>query len=96
MIVEPALMHKKKRAVRGKGWGMDLLKAGSKALRPIATDYLHKKLAATNNPLAQQVGTFALNLANQEAEKRGFGVHKKKRGRPRRGGALLPAGAYHA
>ena len=92
MIVEPVERGRKLKSVKGKGWGMDLLKAGSKALRPIATDYLHKKLAATNNPLAQQVGTFALNLANQEAEKRGFGVHKKKRGRPRKGGALIAAG----
>jgi hypothetical protein len=84
-IVEPALMKK-----RGKGMFGDLMKAGSKALRPVATDFLRSKLADRGGILGA-VGNVGLDLANQFAESKGYGV-KKRRGRPRKGGALIAAG----
>jgi hypothetical protein len=79
-------------ALHGKGWGMDLLKGASKALRPVATDFLKNQLAQRGGPISNALGNAGLNLLNAEAEKRGFGVHRKKRGRPRKGGALIASG----
>lgn len=90
-IVEPVAMGRKLKSVKGKGWGMDLLKAGSKALRPVATDYLRNKLANQGGILGT-VGNVALDLANQLAESKGYGVKKRRVGRPKKGGALIAAG----
>jgi hypothetical protein len=89
-LVEPV---ERGRKLKGAGWGMDLLKAGSKALRPVATNFLQEKLANRGGILGT-LGNVGLNLANDVAEKHGFGIHKKKRGRPRKhhGGALIAAG----
>jgi hypothetical protein len=73
----------------GKGWGMDLFKGASKALRPVATDFLRSKLPQSG--VMGALGNVALDLANQQAEKHGYGV-RRKRGRPRKGGALIAAG----
>ena len=77
--------------LKGRGWGMDLLKGASKALRPVATDFLKNQLAQRGGPISNAIGNVGLNLLNSEAEKRGFGVHKKRRAK-RRGGALVAAG----
>jgi len=88
-IIEPVELGRK---LKGAGW-MDIAKSVSKAVRPVATNFLQEKLANRGGILGS-LGNVALNLANQEAEKRGFGVHKRSRGRPRKhhGGALIAAG----
>jgi hypothetical protein len=89
-LIEPA-MHKK---TRGKGMFGDLLKGASKALRPVATNLLQSQLAARGGPLTQALGGVALQALNNAAESHGYGLHKKRRGRPRKhmGGALIAAG----
>jgi len=90
-LVEPVARGRKLRSVKGKGMFGDILKAGSKALRPVATDFLKSKLADRGGILGA-VGNAGLDLANQLAEKHGYGV-KKRRGRPsKKGGALIAAG----
>ena len=90
-IVEPVAMGRKLKSVRGKGMFGDLMKAGSKALRPVATDFLRSKLADRGGILGA-VGNVGLDLANQFAESKGYGA-KKRRGRPsKKGGALIAAG----
>jgi hypothetical protein len=89
-IVEPVAMGRKLKSVKGKGMFGDLMKAGSKALRPVATDFLRSKLADRGGILGA-VGNVGLDLANQFAESKGYGA-KKRRGRPRKGGALIAAG----
>lgn len=86
-LVEPVAMGRK---LKGKGWGMDLLKAGSKALRAPATEFLRSKLAS-QHPILGALGNVALDAGNAFAESKGFGV-KKRRGRPKKGGALIAAG----
>jgi len=78
--------------IHGAGWGMDLLKGASKALRPVATNYLQNQLANRGGILGE-IGKVGLNLANEQAEKHGFGV-KRRPGRPRKhhGGALIASG----
>jgi hypothetical protein len=93
MIVEPVARGKKLRSVKGKGWGMDLLKGASKALRPVATNLIQSQLAARGGPLTNALGGVALQALNNAAESHGYGLHKKKRGRPsKKGGALIAAG----
>lgn len=88
-IIEPAMMHRK---TKGKGMFGDLMKVGSKALRPVATDFLRSKLAS-QHPIIGALGNVALDAGNQFAASHGYGVHKKKRGRPsKKGGALIAAG----
>lgn len=91
-LAEPVAHGRKLKSIRGTGWGMDLLKGASKALRPVATNFIQEKLA-NRGGIVGQLGNVALNLANQEAEKRGFGV-KRRVGRPRKhkGGALIASG----
>lgn len=90
-LVEPVAMGRKLKSVKGKGWGMDLLKAGSKALRPVATDFLRSKLAS-QHPILGALGNVALDAGNAFAESKGFGVKKRRVGRPKKGGALIAAG----
>jgi hypothetical protein len=86
-IIEPAMLKK----TRGKGMFGDIMKASSKALRPVATNFLRSKLADRGGILGA-VGNVGLDLANQFAESKGYGV-KKRRGRPpKKGGALIAAG----
>jgi len=87
----PKSTKKTTKRIRGAGW-MDIAKGVSKALRPVATNFIQDKLA-NRGGIVGQLGNVALNLANQEAEKRGFGV-KRRVGRPRKhhGGALIASG----
>jgi hypothetical protein len=91
-VGRPKATKKTTKKIHGAGWGMDLLKGASKALRPVATNFIQEKLA-NRGGIVGQLGNVALNLANQEAEKRGFGV-KRRVGRPRKhhGGALIASG----
>jgi len=90
-LIEPAMMHKRK--VRGKGMFGDLLKGASKALRPVATNLIQSQLAARGGPLTNALGGVALQALNNAAESHGYGLHKKRRGRPsKKGGALIAAG----
>ena len=92
-VVEPVEMGQH---LHGEGF-FDTLKSVAKpvsrAVRPLATNFLQQQLAKSNSPLLQTVGNFGLDLANKQAEKHGYGVHKR-RGRPRKhhGKALFPAG----
>jgi hypothetical protein len=85
-IIEPALMKK-----RGKGMFGDIMKASSKALRPVATDFLRSKLA-NQGGIMGALGNAGLDLANQFAESKGYGVKKRGRPRSKKGGALIAAG----
>jgi hypothetical protein len=79
-----------------KGTGFfDTLKSVAKTvsphLRKIATPMARTALSSMG-PMGQTLGNLALDVANEQAEARGYGL--KKRGRPRkRGSALYPAGS---
>jgi len=94
-VVEPVMMGQ---PLHGSGF-FDTLKSVAKpvsrALRPVATNFLQQQLAKSSSPLLQTVGNLGLDLANKQAEKHGYGVHKR-RGRPRKhhGKALYPAGPH--
>jgi hypothetical protein len=93
-MVEPVARGRKLHT-RGKGWGMDLLKGVSKTLRPVATNLIQSQLAQRGGPLTNALGNVALQALNQTAESHGYGLHKKRRGRPPKkhhGGALIAAG----
>jgi hypothetical protein len=97
-IIEPEVLGLPVDRRRGRGFfdtlkkaaSSDAAKAISRSLRPMATDYLRSKLPTEG--ILGTLGHTALDFANKEAEKRGYGVHKKRRGRPRKGGALIAAG----
>jgi hypothetical protein len=94
-IVEPVMLGQ---PLHGAGF-FDSLKSiakpVSKTLRPVATNFLQQQLAKSGNPLLQAVGNVGLDLANQTAEAHGYGLRKKKAGRPRKKGrALYPAGSH--
>jgi hypothetical protein len=97
-IVEPVERGRKLKSVRGKGFfdslkkvaSSDVAKGLSKSLRPMATDFLRSKLP--QGGVMGTLGNLALDEANKYAEAKGYGVKKRGRGRPRRGGALIAAG----
>jgi hypothetical protein len=66
----------------------DVAKSLSKSLRPMATDYLRSKLP--QGGVMGALGNLAIDEASKLAERHGYGV--RRRGRPRRGGALIAAG----
>jgi hypothetical protein len=68
----------------------DVAKSLSKSLRPMATDYLRSKLP--QGGVMGALGNLAIDEASKLAERHGYGVKHKKRGRPRKGGALIAAG----
>jgi len=68
----------------------NVAKSISKSLRPMATDYLRSKLP--QDGVLGALGNLALDESNKLAERHGYGVHHRKRGRPRKGGALIAAG----
>ena len=93
-IVEPVEVgHHLK---HGKGFFDSLKKAASsnvaksisKSLRPVATDFIRSKLP--QDGVLGALGNLALDESNKLAERHGYGV--RRRGRPRRGGALIAAG----
>lgn len=94
-LVEPVEVgHYKK----GKGFFDSIKKAASsnvaksisKSLRPMATEYLRSALPQEG--VLGALGNLALSESNKLAERHGYGLHHKKRGRPRKGGALIAAG----
>ena len=90
-IVEPVEMGM---PLHGEGF-FDSLKSVAKMasphLRKIATPMARSALSSMG-PMGQTLGNLALDVANEQAEARGYGL--KKRGRPRkRGSALYPAGS---
>jgi hypothetical protein len=97
-IIEPEVLGLPVDRRRGRGFfdtlkkaaSSDAAKAISRSLRPMATDYLRSKLPSEG--ILGTLGHTALDFTNKELEKRGYGVHKKRRGRPRKGGALIAAG----
>lgn len=97
-LVEPVELGRKLKSVRGKGFFDNLKKAASsnvakslsKSLRPIATDYIRSKLPQEG--ILGELSNLAVNEANRYAESKGYGVKKRRVGRPRKGGALIAAG----
>jgi len=98
-LVEPVEVGHHLKHKRGKGFfdslkkaaSSDVAKSISKSLRPMATDYLRSKLP--QGGVMGALGNLALNEASNLAERHGYGVkHHKKRGRPKKGGALIAAG----
>jgi hypothetical protein len=93
-MVEP-VAHGRKLHTRGKGMFGNVLKGVSRAVRPVATNAL-KNLASKNlGPIGSQLAHSLIDVADQQAlAAHGYGLHKKKRGRPRKhhGGALIAAG----
>lgn len=81
---------------RGSGFFDSLKKAASsnvaksisQSLRPMATDYLRSKLP--QDGVLGALGNLALDESNKLAERHGYGV--RRRGRPRKGGALIASG----
>ena len=67
----------------------NVAKSISKSLRPIATDFIRSKMP--QDGVLGALGNLALEQGNALAERHGYGI-KKRRGRPRKGGALIAAG----
>ena len=97
-IVEPVERGRKLKSVRGKGFfdnlkkvaSSDVAKGLSKSLRPMATDFLRSKIP--QGGVMGALGNLALDEANRYAESKGYGVKKRRVGRPKKGGALMAAG----
>jgi hypothetical protein len=97
-MVEPVARGKTLKSVRGKGFFDNLKKAASsnvakslsKSLRPMASDFVRSKLP--QDGILGALGNFAVDEANKYAESKGYGLKKRGRGRPRKGGALVAAG----
>ena len=68
----------------------NIAKSLSKSLRPMATEFVRSKLP--QDGVLGALGNLAVNEANALAERHGYGVAKRRRGRPRKGGALIAAG----
>jgi hypothetical protein len=66
----------------------NVAKSISKSLRPIATDFIRSKMP--QDGVLGALGNLALDQGNALAERHGYGV--RRRGRPRKGGALIAAG----
>jgi hypothetical protein len=67
----------------------NVAKSISKSLRPMATEFVRSKLP--QDGVLGALSNLAVDEANKLAERHGYGI-KKKRGRPRKGGALIAAG----
>ena len=67
----------------------NVAKSLSKSLRPMATEFVRSKLP--QDGVLGALGNLAVDEANKLAERHGYGV-KRRRGRPRKGGALMAAG----
>ena len=66
----------------------NVAKSISKSLRPMATEFIKSKLP--QDGVLGALGNLALDESNKLAERHGYGV--RRRGRPRKGGALMAAG----
>jgi hypothetical protein len=67
----------------------NVAKSISKSLRPMATEFVRSKLP--QDGVLGALSNLAVDEANKLAERHGYGI-KRKRGRPRKGGALIAAG----
>ena len=67
----------------------NVAKSISKSLRPMATEFIRSKMP--QDGVLGALGNLALDESNKLAERHGYGI-KKRRGRPRKGGALIAAG----
>ena len=56
----------------------------------MASDFIRSKLPQEG--ILGELSNLAVNEANRYAESKGYGLKKRGRGRPRRGGALMAAG----
>jgi hypothetical protein len=68
----------------------NVAKSISKSLRPMATEFVRSNLP--QDGVLGALSNLAVNEANALAERHGYGVAKRRRGRPRKGGALIAAG----
>lgn len=93
-IVEPVEVGHHLKHGRGffdslkKAASSNVAKSISKSLRPIATDFIRKQMPQEG--VLGALSNLALDESNKLAERHGYGV--RRRGRPRKGGALMAAG----
>jgi hypothetical protein len=89
----PVRMVQPNPPMHGAGF-MDVFKSIAPTLRQVATPLAKQMAGKYLGPIGSQVAGSLIDVANDAAASKGYGIHHKRRGRPRKhhGGALIASG----